>query len=391
MNEVVIVEAVRTPIGRRNGSLGGSHSIDVLGAVQKALFDRSNIDPASVGQVVGGCVGQVGMQAHNPTRNAWLAAGPPKEVAGSTVDSACGSSQQAATLAFALVRAGIVDTAVACGVELMTRVPMGSTVPKEPSVGKPVNRRYRERYNYTTQFEGAELMARRWNLSRQDCDAFGKRSQDRAARAWAAERFATQIIPVVVPGRADDGSYTDDEHVFERDECLRSTTLDGLGGLQPVLVDGVHTAGSASQIADGAAAILMMTREKAFADGVTPLATVVDACLVGCDPVVMLEGPIPATRKLLGENGLTIDDIDVIEINEAFASVVLAWEQELRADRDRVNPNGGAVALGHPLGGTGVLLVTKAVHELVRSEGEHAIVTMCCGGGLGTGTLLRRA
>jgi acetyl-CoA C-acetyltransferase len=376
MREVVIVEAVRTPFGKRNGGLSTMHALDLLGLVQRAVFDRSGVDPAETGQVVGGCVGQVGMQSMNVTRGAWLTAGLPLEVPATTVDSQCGSSQQATGLAYALVASGVADAAVACGIELMSRVPMGSTTPKDPDAGKPVNRNYWQHYEFTSQFEGAERIAEKWGITRADCDRFGKESQDRAAAAWAEDRYGTQIVPV-------------DE--MNRDEGLRETTLEALASLKPTgRPEGVHTAGTSSQISDGASAVLLMTREKADALGVTPLATIVDVTLVGCDPVLMLEGPIPATRKLLQDNGLGIDDIDVVEINEAFASVVLAWEQELKADMARVNPNGGAIALGHPLGATGAALITKAVHELIRTDGEHALVTMCCGGGLGTGTLLRR-
>jgi acetyl-CoA C-acetyltransferase len=388
--DVVIVEAVRTPVGRRNGGLSTAHAIDLLGSVQSELFTRRGIDPAEVGQVVGGCVSQVGMQTMNVTRNAWLAAGLPLEVPASSVDAQCGSSQQATNLAYSLVASGVVDTAVGCGVEVMSRVPMGSSIPKDPAVGKPVNRNYWEHYEFTTQFEGAERIADKWGIGRADCDAFGKESQDRAARAWAEDRFATQVVPVEVPEAAAEGEKPTLRTVA-RDEGVRETTLEGLAALKPVArPDGVHTAGTSSQISDGAAAVLLMTRDKAAALGLEPMATMVDTCLVGSDPVLMLEGPIPATRTLLEHAGLSIDDVDVVEINEAFASVVLSWEKEIGPDMARVNPNGGAIALGHPLGATGALLLTKAVHELQRVDGEHAIVTMCCGGGLGTGTLLRR-
>jgi len=390
VRDVVIVEAVRTPIGRRNGGLSTMHSIDLLGAVQRDLFMRTGVDPLEVGQVVGGCVGQIGMQAMNVTRNAWLAAGLPVEVAATTVDSQCGSSQQATNLAYALIASGVVDAAVACGVEVMSRVPMGATT-RDQSNGRPINKRYWQHHEFTTQFEGSERIAEQWGITRAECDEFGKLSQDRAAQAWAEGRYAAQVLPIDAPDVDEDGKPTGTTHRVERDEGLRTTTLEGLAELKPTgRPDGVHTAGTSSQIADGAGAVLMMTREKAAALGLAPKATVVDVCLVGSDPVLMLTGPIPATRKLLEDHGLTVDDVDVFEINEAFAAVVLAWERELKPDRARVNPNGGAIAIGHPLGGTGAILVTKAVHELERSGGEHALVTMCCGGGLGTGTLLRR-
>ena len=392
MPEVVIVDALRTPFGRRNGGLSTMHSLDLLGVAQRSLFERTGVDPAEVGQVVGGCVGQVGMQTMNVTRGAWLTAGLPLEVPATTVDSQCGSSQQATGLAYALVASGVVDVAVACGVELMSRVPMGASTPKQPDAGKPVNKNYWAHYEFTSQYEGAERIAERWGISRERTDEFGKLSQDRAAAAWEADRFAGQVVPVDAPDLGDDGKPAGTSHRVVRDEGLRATTLEGLAALAPTgRPDGVHTAGTSSQIADGASAVLLMTREKAAALGLTPMATIVDVTLVGCDPVLMLEGPIPATRTLLADNGLSIGDIDVVEINEAFASVVLAWEHELKADMDRVNPNGGAIAMGHPLGATGTALIAKAVHELIRTNGVHALVTMCCGGGLGTGTLIRRS
>ena len=391
MADVVIVEAVRTPIGRRNGGLSTMHSIDLLGAVQQELFTRSGVDPSEVGQVVGGCVGQAGMQGANITRNAWLAAGLPVEAPATTVDSQCGSSQQATNLAYSLVKAGVVDVAVACGVEIMSQVPMGSTVPKDPFVGKPINQNYWKHHEFTSQFEAAERIAEQWGITRRDADEFGKASQDRLARAWAEDRYGSQILPVDAPDLGEDGKPTGTTNRVTRDEGLRETILEGLAALQPTgRPDGVHTAGTSSQISDGAAAVLLMTREKAAALGLIPRATIVDVCLVGSDPVLMLTGPISATQKLLADNQLTMGDIDVTEINEAFASVVLAWERELKPDMELVNPNGGAIAHGHPLGGTGAILVTKALHELERSDTEHALVTMCCGGGLGTGTLLRR-
>jgi acetyl-CoA C-acetyltransferase len=390
MREVVIVEAVRSPLGKRNGGLSAMHSIDLLGAVQAELFARTGMDPAEVGQVVGGCVGQVGMQTMNVTRNAWLTAGLPLSVAATTVDAQCGSSQQATNLAFALVAAGVVDAAVGCGVESMSNVFMGATIPKDPAVGKPVNKNYWKHFELTSQFEGAERIAKQWGITRQDTDAFGVLSQERAARAWAEDRFATQIVGLDAPEKGEDGKPADTTHRVERDEGLRETSMESLAGLKTNLPDGVHTAGTSSQISDGAGAVLMMTREKANELGLTPIASIVDSCLIGSDPVLMLTGPIGATQKLLADNGMSIGDIDVFEINEAFASVVLAWEKELSPDMDKVNPNGGAIAIGHPLGGTGAVLITKAVHELQRSDAEHAIVSMCCGGGLGTGTLIRR-
>jgi acetyl-CoA C-acetyltransferase len=392
MSEVVIVDAVRTPIGKRGGGLSTMHPAEVLATAQRAAIERSGIDPAEVGQVVGGCVSQVGEQAFNIARTAWLSAGLPLTVAATTVDTQCGSSQQATNLASSLVGAGVVDVALACGVEAMSRVPIGASGNKALGLGVPIPRTYFEQYEMTSQFEGAERIADAWKITRDDTDAFGFASQQRAAQAWAEDRFAGQYVTVEAPDVDDDGKPTGSTHLVERDEGLRETTLEKLASLKPVAREnGVHTAGNSSQISDGAAAVLMMmTDAKAGELGVTPKARIVDTCLVGTDPVLMLTGPIDATQRLLERTGLSIDDIDVFEINEAFASVVLAWAKETGADPAKTNPNGGAIALGHPLGGTGAFLMTKALWELERVGGRYALVSMCCGGGLGTGTIIER-
>lgn len=393
MRDVVIVEAARSAVGRRNGTLAHTHPIDMLGPVQKAVVERAGIDACEVGQVVGGCISQAGAQAANIARTAWLAAGLPLEVAATTVDSQCGSSQQALGMAAALVASGTVDVAVACGVENMSTVPIGGAAIAgvKAGYGKPMNRTYASRYELTSQFEGAERIATKYGVTRADTDQFGLLSQQRARRAIDEGRFEPQIVPLEATQVDEEGNRLDETVTFARDEVPRDTSLEALAYLKPVArEDGIHTAGTSSQISDGASAVLLMAADKASALGLTPLARVVATCLVGCDPVLMLEGPIPATRNLLERGGLTIGDVDVVEINEAFASVVLAWAKEVGADLDRTNPNGGAIALGHPLGATGTMLVTKAVHELVRSGGEWGLVTMCCGGGLGTGTLLQR-
>jgi len=367
------------------------HSADLLALPFKALFERTGVDPAQVGQVLAGCVSQIGQQAFNVGRTAWLSAGLPLEVAATTVDAQCGSSQQAADIAYALIAAGVIDVAVAGGVEVMSKVPIGSNVAKGMGMGSPIPKSYFAQYEYTSQFEGAERIATKWGISRDDTDAFGLQSQRRGAQAWKEDRFATQIIEVDAPDLGEDGKPSGTTHHVARDEGLRDTTLESLSGLKPVIGEnGVHTAGNSSQISDGASALLMMTAQKAAELGVTPIARIVDTCLVGVDPVLMLTGPIDATRALLERNNLSIDDIDLFEINEAFASVVLAWERELGADSNKVNPNGGAIATGHPLGGTGTILITKAVHELQRTGANRAIISMCCGGGLGTGTLIER-
>ena len=388
---VVIVDALRTPIGRRGGGLSSLHPAEVLARVQKELIDRSGIDPTEVGQVVGGCVSQVGEQSFNVTRTAWLSAGLPLETAATTIDTQCGSSQQATNMATSLIGSGVVDVAVACGVELMSRIPIGSNSSKNLGLGIPIPKTYFSQYEMTSQFEGAERIAEKWGISRDDTDAFGLASQQRAAQAWAEGRFDGQYLPIEAPDLDDEGNALESTHVVDRDEGIRDTSLEKLASLKPVArEDGVHTAGNSSQISDGAAALLMMTEEKAAELGLTARARVLDTCLVGVDPVLMLTGPIDATSHLLDRTGMSIDDIDLFEINEAFASVVLAWAKETGADLDKTNPNGGAIALGHPLGGTGAFLMTKALYELERTDGQYGLVSMCCGGGLGTGTIIER-
>jgi acetyl-CoA C-acetyltransferase len=389
-NSVVIVDAVRTPIGRRNGGLSTIHPGELLGIAQQGIINRTGIDPSLVEQVVGGCVSQIGEQSFNVTRTAWLAAGLPLTTAATTVDTQCGSSQQATGLASSLIGSGVVDIAIACGVEVMSRVPIGSNSRKDLGLGVPIPKNYFEQYEMTSQFEGAERIADKWKISRDDTDRFGLASQERAARAWAEDRFSGQYIEVDAPEVNEAGEVVGTRCVA-KDEGLRETTLEKLSTLKPVAREnGVHTAGNSSQISDGAAAVLMMTEEKAAQLGMRARARIVDTCLVGVDPVLMLTGPIDATQRLLERNNLKIDDIDVFEINEAFASVVLAWAKELGADIEKTNPNGGAIALGHPLGATGAFLITKALNELERTGGRYGIISMCCGGGLGTGTLIER-
>ena len=389
-NPVVIVDAVRTPIGRRNGGLSTLHPAELLGLAQKAIIERNGIDPSIVEQVVGGCVSQIGEQSFNVTRTAWLAAGLPLTTAATTVDTQCGSSQQATSLASSLIGSGVVDVAIACGVEVMSRVPIGSNSKKELGLGVPIPKTYFEQYEMTSQFEGAERIADKWGVTREDTDNWGVESQARAARAWNEDRFSGQYIEVEAPEVNEAGEVIGTRRIT-KDEGLRETTAEKLASLKPVArPNGVHTAGNSSQISDGASAVLMMTEEKAKSLGLKARARIVDTCLVGVDPVLMLTGPIDATQRLLERNNLKIDDIDVFEINEAFASVVLAWAKEVGADLERTNPNGGAIALGHPLGATGAFLITKALNELERTGGRYGIISMCCGGGLGTGTLIER-
>lgn len=391
MSDVVIIDAVRSPIGRRNGALSTVHPADLLAEVLRGLMARNEVDPVAVEQVISGCVSQVGEQSFNIGRTAWLTAGLPQSTAVTTVDTQCGSSQQATNLATALIASGVVDIAVACGVESMSRIPIGINSSKKLGLGVPIPKSYFAQYEFTSQFEGAERIADQWGVTRSDCDELGFSSQQRAALAWEEGRFDTQIIPIDAPLRDESGEPTDETVTVTRDEGLRETTLEKLATLKPVgRENGVHTAGSASQISDGAAAVLMMSAEKAAELGLTPRAKVVDTALVGVDPVLMLTGPMDATKRLLGRTGMAIGDIDLFEINEAFASVVLAWAREVDADLTRTNPNGGAIALGHPLGATGAFLITKAVHELQRTDTSTALISMCCGGGLGTGTVIER-
>ena len=392
-HDVVIVDALRTPIGRRNGGLAGVHPVDLLAHVLRELVAKSGVDPNAIGQVVGGCVSQVGEQSFNATRTAILSAGLPITVAATTVDTQCGSSQQATNFATALLGSGVVDVAIACGVEAMSRVPIGSNSSKKLGLGVPIPKTYFSQYEFTSQFEGAERIAEKWGVTRADTDSFAVQSQSRARQAWDEGRFDGQIVPITAPVLDADRQPTDATALIAQDEGLRDTTLESLARLNPVArPDGVHTAGSSSQISDGAAAVLMMTAERANELGLKPKARVLDTCLVGVDPVLMLTGPIDASQRLFRRTGLTPTDIDVYEINEAFASVVLAWQREVGTDVDpaKVNPNGGAIALGHPLGATGAFLMTKTLHELDRTNGEFGLVTMCCGGGLGTGTIIQR-
>jgi acetyl-CoA acyltransferase len=387
MTTAVLVEAVRTPLGKRNGRLKEWHPVDLAAETLKTLVDPTGVDPGLVDDVIMGCVMQVGEQGINIARNAVLAAGWPEEVPGTTIDRQCGSSQQAAHFAAQGVIAGAYDVVVAAGVEVMTRVPMGASMadgkfgyPFGPQVGL----RYADKGGLVPQGISAELIADKWDLSRDDLDAFGARSQRLAAQATAEGRFEREIIAV-----------TDADGVtMATDEGLRDTTVESLGKLKPSFRSeeegGRVTAGNSSQITDGASALLIMSEAKAEELGLTPRARFVDFALAGADPRLMLTAPIPATQKVLERAKLTIDDIDVVEINEAFASVVLAWEKELGADMDRVNPNGGAIAIGHPLGCSGARLMTTLLHELERTGGRYGLQTMCEGGGMANATIIER-
>ncbi|MBV8196084.1 MAG: thiolase family protein [Candidatus Dormibacteraeota bacterium] len=386
MDEVVIVEAVRTPLGRgnqKNGDLRDVHAVLLASHVLREVTGRAGLDPAAVDDVVMGCVSQTGEQSVNVARQAVLTAGFPVEVPATTVDRQCGSSQQAIHFAANLIQSGICDVTIAAGVESMSRIPMGSTVIQGP--GSPFPPELLEHYNLVNQGLAAEMIAEQWRITREDADTFSAESQQRAARAQAEGRFDREIAPVVV-GANGDG------RVVSQDQGIRpDTTVDTLAGLQPSFKpDGIMHAGNSSQITDGAAAVLLMSRSKADELGLRPRARIVSQVVVGVDPVTMLTGPIPATAKVLYRAGLGIGDIDLFEVNEAFAPVVLAWEKEHHPDMERVNVNGGAIALGHPLGASGARLMTTLLHELERRGGRYALETMCCGGGLGTATVIER-
>jgi len=382
--EVVIVEAVRTPIGRGHEEKGyykDVHPSNLLAKAYGELFERTGVDPAETGDVIAGCAQQFGEQGVNIGRNAWLEAGLPVETPATTIDRQCGSAQQAVNFAATLIASGVHDVAIGGGVEHMGHISFadGYSVMKEH--GAPFSPELMERYDLIPQGLSAEMIADQWEIPRSELDELGVRSQQLAAKATEEGRFEREIVPFSVNG-----------DTYSTDQGIRpGTSLEVLSQLKPAFKeDGKITAGNSSQVSDGAAAVLLMAREKADALGLKPRARIYDQTTVGVDPVIMLTGPIPATRKLLERNGMAMDDIDLIEINEAFASVVAAWRRELDPDMDRVNVNGGAIALGHPLGSTGARLITTLLHEMERSDKEMGLVTMCCGGGLGTGTLIQR-
>jgi len=382
--EVVIVSAVRTPMGKRNGSLSGVHPVILGSKVLSEVVRRAGIQKDQVEYVVFGCVSQVGEQAVNIARNAMLDADFPYTIPATTVDLQCGSSQQALHFAANLIQSGVCDITIAGGVESMTRVPMGSNIASMPGQS-PFTEHERELYDLTSQGIAAENIAKKWGITREECDQFGARSQQRAAIARAEGRFVAEILPITVNKEGQEVEFAEDEGIRP------GTTPEILATLKPsFLENGVLTAGNSSQITDGAAAVLLMSAEKARELGIKPRARIVAQTVVGSDPHLMLTGPIGATEDVLKRAGLKLDDIDLIEINEAFAPVVLAWQRELNPDMERVNVNGGAIALGHPLGATGARLMTTLLYELERRGGRYGLQTMCCGGGLGTGTIIER-
>jgi len=385
MGTPVIVDAVRTPLGKRRGWLAGVHPANLLGHALTQLLERSGLDPAEVDQVIGGCVTQAGEQSNDMVRRSWLNAGLPQRTGATTVDAQCGSGQQSAHLVNDLIAAGSIDVGIACGIESMSRVPLGGNVP--PGLGSP--RPDGWTIDMPDQFGGADRIARNRGLTRDDLDAFGLASQQKARTAVDDGRFAREIAPLKAPVLGEDGP-TGETQVVDSDQGLRDTTLEGLAGLKPVLDDGLHTAGTSSQISDGASAVLIMDSDKANSLGLTARARIASHCLVGSDPYYHLDGPVDATYRLLHRTGRVIEDFDLFEVNEAFASVVLSWAQVHEVDLNRVNVNGGAIALGHPVGSTGTRLITTALHELERRDAASALISMCAGGAMATGTILER-
>jgi acetyl-CoA C-acetyltransferase len=382
----VIVEAVRTPIGRRRGALAGLHPAEILGHVQAAVVERAGLEPSDVEQIAGGCVTQAGEQAGNVTRTAWLQSGLPQQTGALTLDAQCGSAQQAVHVIAGLIAAGAIDVGIGCGVEAMSRVGLGANV--GTGIGSP--RPDSWTIDMPNQFEAAERIARRRGFSRDQIDEFGLGSQQKAQQASAEGRFDREIAPIKAPVLDRDGKPVGESRVVDRDQGLRETSLAALAALKPVLPDGLHTAGTSSQISDGAAAVLLVDEARARELGLRPRARIVSQALIGDEPYYHLDGPIAATERVLRRSGMTIGDIDIFEVNEAFASVVMSWLSVHKPDPAKVNVNGGAIALGHPVGSTGSRLLTTALHELERRDASTALISMCAGGAMATATIIER-
>jgi acetyl-CoA C-acetyltransferase len=386
MGTPVILEAIRTPIGKRSGWLAGLHPAELLGAAVRGLIDRASIDAAEVEQVIGGCVTQAGAQAGNVTRTGWLHAGLPYRTGCLTVDAQCGSAQHATHLIAGQIAAGAIDTGIGCGVESMSRVALRANIGVDAGLPRPDS----WQIDLPNQYVAAERIATLRGLTRPDTDDFGLRSQRLARAAWDQGRFDREVVPVEAQVLDADGQPTGETRTVRRDQGLRETSGDALAALKPVLDGGVHTAGTSSQISDGAAAVLVMDTERARALGLRPRARIVAQCLVGADPYYHLDGPVAATERVLDRAGMKVADIDLFEVNEAFASVVLSWLRVHQPDPDLVNVNGGAIALGHPVGSTGARLITTALHELERRDAGTALITMCTGGAMSTATIVER-
>jgi acetyl-CoA C-acetyltransferase len=390
MREAVIVEALRTPIARGKaikGALSAFHPAHLLAKVQDAVVTRAGLEPADVEQIIGGCVTQAGEQAGNLARNAWLSRGKGWRTGGTTIDTQCGSGQQANHLVSALVKAGSIDVGIACGVEVMSHVGLGANVMNGPGFFVPADWPWD---STPDQFRSAERIAKNRGITREDVDRFALASQQKAKRARDEGRFKQEILPIDAPVLGDDGKPSGRTQLVEEDQGIRETSLEALAQLKPVVEGGIHTAGNSSQISDGAAAILWMTAEKAKSLGLKPRARIIQDVVVGTDPYYLLDGPVDATQRILEKTGMKLSDIDLVEINEAFAAVVLSWAKVYQPDMERVNVNGGAIALGHPVGATGTRLIVTALHELERRGLGTAFITMCCGASVGTGTIIER-
>ncbi|MDP2774767.1 MAG: steroid 3-ketoacyl-CoA thiolase [Nocardioides sp.] len=386
MGTPVIVDAVRTPLGKRNGWLAGIHPATLVGQAMSEVLARAGVDPGLVEQVVAGCVTQAGEQSNGMVRRAWLHAGLPQHTGGTMVDAQCGSGQQAAHMIHDMIAAGTIEVGIAAGVEAMSRIPLGANVPAGTGDPRPAD----WTIDMPNQFEAADRIANNRGITRADLDAFGLASQQKARVATDEGRFKREIAPITAPVLDAEGQPTGETRVVDTDQGLRETTLEGLAGLRSVLPEGLHTAGTSSQISDGASAVLIMDEDKARSLGLTPRARILNHCLVGSDPYYHLDGPIDATQRILDRTGMAISDFDLFEVNEAFASVVLSWAGQHHVDLDRVNVNGGAIAIGHPVGSTGTRLITTALHELERRDQSVALISMCAGGAMATGTVIER-
>jgi len=386
MGNPVIVDAVRTPLGKRRGWLAGLHPAVLLGAAQTEVLKRAGVDPELVDQVIGGCVTQAGEQSNNMVRRAWMHAGLPNHTASTVVDAQCSSAQQATHLINAMIGAGALRAGVACGVESMSRIPLGGNVPKGLGDPRPSD----WDIDLPNQFEGADRIVRDRGFTREQVDRFGLWSQQKAAAAQAEGRFTREIFALEAPVLDEEGNPTGETRVVDTDQGIRDTSLEALAGLKPVLEGGTHTAGTSSQISDGASALLLMDEELARSLSLRPRARIVTSCLVGADPYYHLDGPVQATERLLADSGMAISDIDVCEVNEAFAGVVMSWAKVHEVPEEKINVNGGAIALGHPVGSTGTRLLTTALHELERRDATTALVSMCAGGAQASGTIIER-
>ena len=390
MGKAVIIEALRTPIGRGRelvGQFNGFHATQLLGLLQQGIVERTGIQPSEVEQVIGGCVTQAGQQASNVTRTAWLNTSGDYTTGATTIDTQCGSGQQANNLIHALIEAGTIDVGLACGVELMSRVGLGANVFNGPGSSKPDD----FPWDSPNQFEAAERIALNRGISREDVDNWGLRSQEKASVAQSEGRFENELLPISAPVLDSEGEATGETLLVNTDQGIRDTNYESLARLDPVLEKGIHTAGNSSQISDGAAGLLWMDEDRAKANGLKPRAKIVANVVVGTDPYYLLDGPVDATKKILSKSGISLSDIDLFECNEAFASVVLSWLSENpEIDSEKVNVNGGAIALGHPVGATGSRLIVTALNELERRDGSLAMITMCCGGAIGTATIIER-